>query len=28
MEDLVRDHPYQFFNFYNIWLDDHGKTGN
>ena len=26
MEELVRDHPYQFFNFYNMWLDDYDKN--
>jgi predicted LPLAT superfamily acyltransferase len=26
MEDIVRIYPYQFFNFYNIWLDDHDET--
>jgi predicted LPLAT superfamily acyltransferase len=28
MEELVRNYPYQFFNFYNIWLDEYDKKGN
>lgn len=25
MEALTKAHPYQFFNFYNIWLDEHAN---
>ena len=27
LEELARRHPYQFFNFYNMWDDEDDKTG-
>jgi predicted LPLAT superfamily acyltransferase len=28
METCVQDYPYQFFNFFNMWLDDDDKKGH
>ena len=28
LEDFVARHPYQFFNFYNLWQEKHGSTDN
>lgn len=28
MEEVVRRYPYQFFNFYNMWLDEYDKAGH
>jgi len=28
MEEIVRIYPYQFFNFYNMWLDEYDKKRN
>ena len=28
LEAFVAEYPYQFFNFYNLWLDEHDNSGN